>query len=446
MKKRILFVACIMILLAACGKAASNPASTPTAQTGILYVDPGQDLGPISPYIYGTNYGPENAVPANMVQAAFDSHITVLRFPDGRWGSTNDIFPTQIDTLVALCKKIGAIPTISVRFQNGTPEAAAALVHYTNIEQGYHITYWSIGNEPDYETLDNKKIDVAYFNEHWREIAVAMKAVDPTIKLLGPELSQWGVDIKNTPKYPPTQTPTGLERKDWMTEFLKANGDLVDIVAVHRYPFYALNDKNPVTIARMQQNTLDWDTYVQYLRSMVKQYTGRDLPVAFTEINSDSGAVREGETTPDSFYNAIWYADVLGHLISQHVFMVNQFELATRQGGFGLIFNDQIRPTYYVFQMYSHFGNELVYARSGFGYVDVYAAKKPDGSLTVMVVNLTDYEKHLPLQIKGMKPAEAQVWLFDAKHNAADLGVQTLRSDGRVDLPAESITLYSFEK
>jgi len=58
------------------------------------------------------------------------------------------------------------------------PAAAAALVHYANIEQGYHITYWSIGNEPDIELLDGKKIDPVYYNKEWRAIALAMEAVD----------------------------------------------------------------------------------------------------------------------------------------------------------------------------------------------------------------------------------------------------------------------------
>jgi hypothetical protein len=51
---------------------------------------------------------------------------------------------------------LGAEPSISVRLHGGTPEAAAELVRYTNIEQGYAVRYWSIGNEPslyrDYDT------------------------------------------------------------------------------------------------------------------------------------------------------------------------------------------------------------------------------------------------------------------------------------------------------
>jgi hypothetical protein len=44
-------------------------------------------------------------------------------------------------------------------------------------------------------------------------IAEAMKAVDPTIKLMGPELHQWGASLNTTLK--------DSSGRDWMVEFLK---------------------------------------------------------------------------------------------------------------------------------------------------------------------------------------------------------------------------------
>jgi hypothetical protein len=52
----------ILVLLVACG-----PAPAPTPVPDALYVDPGTDLGPISPYLYGTNYGPMHAVVPEMM-------------------------------------------------------------------------------------------------------------------------------------------------------------------------------------------------------------------------------------------------------------------------------------------------------------------------------------------------------------------------------------------
>jgi hypothetical protein len=230
-----------------------------------------------------------------------------------------------------------------------------------------------------------------------------------------------------------------------MTEFLKANGGLVDIVTVHRYPFYSATGE-AATVEFLRNNTLEWNAMVEYLRGLIKTITGRDIPIAFTEVNSSPTAAFNGVASPDSFYNGIWYADVLGRLIEENVFMVNQFLLANRTGGLGLIYNNDIRPTYYVFQMYSHFGSERVSASSGAADVTVYAAKRADGALTIMIINLADTEQRVPLQVQGKKASQAQVWLFDATHKAEDLGEKNLPADGVLVLPAQSVSLYAIAK
>ena len=203
MKRALSIAAIVLVLLVGCVPAApETPAPlAATAQPGTLVVDPGRQLGPISPYVYGSNYGPWTAVPANMLQAAYDSRITALRWPGGAWGDVNDIQTYQLDSFIAFCRQIGAMPTISVRLLDGTPEAAAALVHYANIEMKYGIQYWSIGNEPTlFEAQIKQTYDTVRFNREWHAIAVAMKAVDPTIKLMGPELHQWGTSLATTLK------------------------------------------------------------------------------------------------------------------------------------------------------------------------------------------------------------------------------------------------------
>ena len=93
------------------------------------------------------------------------------------------------------------MPTVSVRLLDGSPETAAKLVRYANVDQGYGIEYWSIGNEPTlFEKQLRETYDTERFNREWRAIAEAMKAADPSIRLMGPELHQWGVDLASTPK------------------------------------------------------------------------------------------------------------------------------------------------------------------------------------------------------------------------------------------------------
>jgi hypothetical protein len=356
----------LLILFSACG-----PAPAPTPAPEALFVDPGTSLGPISPYIYGTNYGPMHAVLLEMMPLVENAGFTVLRFPGGAWTDTVDMRPFQIDMLMTFAKQVGAMPTISVRMLGGKPETAAELVRHTNIEKKYGVTYWSIGNEPSiYTQLKQADYDytIEHLNKDWRAIALAMKEADPTIKLMGPEIHQWNDSYETTPK--------DSAGRDWMTEFLKANGDLVDVVTVHRYPMYS--PTRPVTVQDLRENTRKWLGEVEYLRKVIRETVGRDLPIAITELNSDPSSTMLQEVSPDSFYNAIWYADVLGQMMNADVFMVNQWVLSQRSTGLGLLQGNTVRPTFYVFPLYKNFGGEQVYAASD--AVDIFAAKRADGA------------------------------------------------------------------
>ena len=434
------------LIIAGCGKTpalatgsvptipAPTPAATalPSPVPGTLYVDPASDRGPVSPYLFGSNYGPWNAVPFSMLQSAFDSGVTILRFPAGSWGDQNDIQPYQVDTFMGILQKMGATALINVRLENGTPGQAAQLVRYVNIDKKYNVRYWAIGNEP---TLYGGGYDTLQFNKDWRAIALAMKAVDPSIKLVGPELHQFTDQ--------PAQNPRDSAGRDWMTEFLKANGDLVDIVSFHRYPFPLSNSAPPATIAELRQNVVQWDKIFTYLHGLIRQTTGRDLPMAVTEFNSHYNKVTNGEATPDSQYNAIWLADVLGRMIRSHVFIADQWMLASQgdQDGWGLITSGKLRPSYYVYQMYKLFGSEQVYSSSDDPDLSIYAAKRPDGTLTVIVINLSLVAKTKPLGIEGRPAVQAEAWLFDSMHKAEDIGVVNL-SNGLTISP-ESMTLFT---
>lgn len=456
MKSRTLIVPLlILVLLSACEPAATEisqettatmvlptatavpatKAPTPTPVADELVVDPGLDLGPISPYIYGTNYGPMHAIPLEVMPLAENAGFTTLRFPAGAWTDTTDVKPFQIDMLMTFAEQLGAMPTISVRMLGGKPETAAELVRYTNIEKKYGVTYWSIGNEANiYTQLKQADYDytIDHLNRDWRAIALAMKEVDPSIKLMGPELSQWNDSLETTPK--------DSSGRDWMIEFLKANGDLVDVVTVHRYPMHS--PTKPVTIQDLRENPHKWPGEMDYLRKVIRETLGRDLPIAITEVNSDPSPAQLQDTSPDSFYNAIWYADVLGQMMNADVFMVNQWSISQRSGGLGLFQGTNIRPSFYVFPLYKNFGSEQVYAGSGVADVDIFAAKREDGALTLMVINLSDTEQHIPLQVKGMQLKEAEVWLLDATHLSENLGTQAFSENGTVVLPAQSATLY----
>ncbi len=430
MKRLSIVIFFILILLSACG-----PAPAPTPVPNELFVAPETSLGPISPYLYGTNYGPMHAVALEVMPLVESGGFTTFRFPGGAWTDEVDMKPFQIDQLMDFAEQAGAMPTISVRLLDGLPETAADLVRYTNLEKKYGVEYWSIGNEPSiYTQLGYATYDYTTenLNRDWRAIAEAMKAADPTIKLMGPEIHQWNDSLETTPK--------DSAGRDYMIEFLKANGDLLDVVTVHRYPMHSPSN-GPVTVQQLRENTRKWAGEIAYLRSVMRDVLGKELPIAITELNSDPSSAQLQEVSPDTFYNAIWYADVLGQLMDADVFMVNQWVLSQRSTGLGLFQGTTVRPSYYVFPLYKNFGSEQVYAASGVADVDIFAARRDDGALTLMVINLSDAEQSIPLQVEGLELTEAEVWLLDTTHNAENLGIQPI-SDGMVTLPAQSATLF----
>jgi glycosyl hydrolase family 39 (putative alpha-L-iduronidase) len=421
----------------------SFPTSTviPTPIPGTIFVDPSTSLGPISPLIYGSNYGPWLTVPFYMLPQAYDSGIKILRFPGGEWGDHNNATHLQIDQFMDFANKVGATAIFSVRLLGGTPEQAAEMVRYTNVEKKYNVQYWTIGNEPTLFDAELKtrgdSYDIQRFNKEWRSFAEAMKKVDPTIKLVGAEINQFSFD-------PTPGATTNFEPRDeeWFTEFLKANSDLVDIVSFHRYPFPSSRASGPPSFEELRQNVYEWDKIIMHARELIHEYTGRDLPIAVTEFNSSYDKSVGGETTPDSHYNAIWMADVIGRMIKNSVFMANEFALTAKGGlgGRGLVGPLDVYPAYYAYQLYKKFGNELVYSSSDDPDLSIYAARREDGSITVMVINLSLEEKTKAIRIGDQAQVQAEAWLFDPEHKAENIGEVELSND--ITVPPQSIMLY----
>ena len=422
-----------------------TPTFVPTPVPDTLFVDPSVSLGPISPLVYGSNYGPWLTVPFYMLPQAFDSGIKILRFPAGAWGDHNNVTHLQIDQFMDFAHQMGATAVFHVRLLDGTPEQAAEMVRYTNLEKKYNVEYWAIGNEPtlfDAELkIRGESYDTERFNREWRTFAEAMKKVDPTIKLVGAEINQFSYDPT-----PGATTNFGQRDEEWFIEFLKANGDLVDIVSFHRYPFPSSRVSGPPSIDELRQNAQEWDKIIIHARELIHEHTGRDLPIAVTEFNSAYDKSVGGEATPDSHYNAIWLGDVLGRMIKNDVFMANEWALTAKGGfgGLGLIGALDLYPAYYTYQLYKKFGTELVFSSSDDPDLSIYAARREDGALTILVINLSLEERTKAVQIAEQSQVRAETWLFDPAHKAENMGIFAL--SGPLTFPPQSITLYVLQE
>jgi len=142
----------------------------------------------ISPQLVGTNAWYTN--PSQQVwDLTAECGVKTIRIGGNAY---NDNMPTNA-TLLGWIKKIqaiGAEPVVQIS-QKISASAAASVVHYLNVEKSGEIApvkYWNIGNEPWLEANKPAISTVAPMVEtYFKPLAVAMKEVDPTIKIYGPD-------------------------------------------------------------------------------------------------------------------------------------------------------------------------------------------------------------------------------------------------------------------
>lgn len=146
----------------------------------------------ISPNLVGTNVWYIN--PSEQVwDMTKECGVKTIRIG----GASYDRRMPSNETLLDWVKKIqalGAEPILQVS-QYQPAEAAADLVRFFNVEKPdgvAPIKYWNIGNEP-WLQAKRPPLDTmgAFVEAYFKPIAAAMKAVDPTIKIYGPDFCDY---------------------------------------------------------------------------------------------------------------------------------------------------------------------------------------------------------------------------------------------------------------
>jgi len=154
------------------------------------------------------------------------------RVHDKAWNSMNS---NQFGTneFMAWCKAAGAEPLMGLNLGTGTPEQAAALVEYCNVDKGtewselrrkhgfpepYNVRHWCLGNEMD-GPWQIGHMPATEYGLKAQDSARQMRYVDPSLQLIacgssGPFM------------------PTYLE---WDREVLEQCYDYVDGLSLHRY-------------------------------------------------------------------------------------------------------------------------------------------------------------------------------------------------------------------
>lgn len=433
MRRRALMSTLAMLPLVACATQPSR-GPTPTPQAG-LFVDATYNYGPISPFVRASNTGPWQTLALEHRTQSRDINLSMIRWPGGNWGDENDVTEWMIDEYIALCRDVGAEPCIHVRLYGGAPEAAANLVKYTNITKQYGVKYWAIGNEPDLfvKKRGAKRYNVADYATDFVTYRQMMKQIDPTIIVMGPEISQFDAD---------EQYPVDATGEPWLRGFLQRVTD-VEMVSWHRYPFGGA----PVTRAQLQQEPIAWVESVAKTRELMRQYLGRDVPIAITEANSDWSGRVDRETGTNSYANALWWSDVLTRLIQARCEIIAQFCLGAIQaqgiGMFGPVsYNSGPLPIFESYRLLARLGSVLIHSHCDDPRLSFLATKTDDGRIVCHVVNQHDVDVSLPWSILGSNATSARVWLYTDGQPVAPADTLSLRDTMRC--PARTAMVLEF--
>lgn len=380
------------------GVPASDAPKAPTRVTVDL-----SKLREISPMLYGQNYF--NWIPEWGAQVlAVKDLVIPLRLNLLRAGGTpmDTSDPVcvglgDIDTFVEYAADVGAAPYFQIPFVAmrdatdtlvpSTSASAAALVAYMNVTRGYGVRYFCIGNEPDiYEdqgrTIAGESTE-GYTPERFctafTEYVTAMKAVDPTIEILAPELS-WRYHA-------------------WLPPFLRDCGHLVDVVTVHRYPFDSTKD----TAEAVYDDGPRFRSNVRYLRDLLVEAGYGDKPLAITETHvtwDTDPAKPQLSGAPGSIASGLWVADSLGIAMEEGLWTL-AFWSISEEWTVGFIDGRRPKPEYYTMLLVGqHFRSTIASVTGAPAGVSVYAGRNA-GATPILLINKTDKTSDIPVAIIG---------------------------------------------
>ena len=173
-------------------------------------------------------------------------------------------------------------------------EHAKAWVQYANIDKGYGVKYWEIGNE-NYTRVSNR--DKTLVAQDVAEIAAAMKTVDPTIKV--------GTNTKDT---------------EWTQEMYTYAGEHLDFFNISHYVSYSSYEEKYLI------KTGDY-SLVKSKATQIRDFIISNKPDM--ELFVSECGVLNMDHEANSIANSIIIMDLLGSLASSNI-VNGAFQWGTR--------------------------------------------------------------------------------------------------------------------
>jgi alpha-N-arabinofuranosidase len=401
--------------------------------------------------------------------------------------ASNSMESNQFGTneFLAWCRAVGSEPLMAVNLGTGTPEKAADLVEYCNVDGGtrwsdlrrqhglekpYSIKYWCLGNEMD-GPWQLGHMPAKEYGLKARDAALQMRTVDPSIKLIACGSSEVGM-------------PTYLE---WDRQTLEECYDDVDAISLHHY--FGNGPETGGDSSKFMATNLMMDRQIEEITAVCDMVRGRrrskkQLWLSFDEWNvwyrnntdaDMNGQRREAPHLVEEVYN-LEDALVVGGLIISLLRHSNRVRLACLAQLVNdiapLVTNSQsvLRQTiYYPYAWALKYarGNVLdlaaeseTYSVPEIGqvpYIDVAGTFEPEsGSATLLILN-RDLVKARELEVvwresPPMRVGECQVMTgpdlkaynsFEAPRRVVPQPLDPPKAGARMtfELPARSYTL-----
>ena len=370
--------------------------------------------------IYGGIYDPQSPLSdsaglrRDVCQAIRALQPPVIRWPGGCYVSAyhweDGIGPTRsprfdkawrveesnefgTDEFIGLCRSVGAEPYICTNAGSGTYEEMSNWVEYCNLadqgkwarlrkDNGYaaphKVRYWSIGNENygDWEIGAKTAEEWARFV---KESGKMMKAVDPSIQLMAASVAEL----------------------DWNLRLLREAGRVLDWISIHGYwdPLWERNDLSSYETCMALSTTIaDKITTTEHILGAL-DLLGK-IRIAFDEWNlrgwhhpnrwsatedfltpRDKNDLNSSYTMADAVFTACFLNECLRHC--RTVGMANFAPLVNARG---LIFTHPagivLRPTYFVFQLFTQHMGDIV-LDSWLRQNTDFPVSRPDGEVRV---------------------------------------------------------------
>ncbi|MFI2201800.1 cellulose-binding protein [Streptomyces sp. NPDC020192] len=445
--------------------------SAGAAPTVAVTVDAGTSLGTVpstgvglNTAVYDTYMNDPSA--ASLMKAA---GVRQLRFPGGsvadayHWkthtvtGGSWAAPGTDFDHFMATAKKVGAQPIITANYGSGTPQEAADWVRYANVDKGYGVKYWEIGNEVSGNGYYGSKWEVdnhadkspREYAKNLLAYAKAMKAVDPKVKIGA---------VLNTPGSWPDGVKASGDDADWNHTVLSIAAKSVDFVIVHWYP-------GGSSTANLLNSPARIAGTASAVRSLINTYAGphaASVKIAITETSSADSVAQTSQAAalfaPDTYMNWLEQGAVSVDWWDLHNGMgkpttVNG-ETDYQDGGVlsvGSCSGGTCEParetpfsTYWGIRSLTSLaqpGDTMVKASSANPSVAVHAVRSSNGGLNLMLINKNPQNAaQVSLSYRGYTPAPGTVRTVSYTKGGTALTTATRGTAAAQTLPPYSIT------